>query len=419
MSTSHTADQETKSDDKAPAEGPKSPEKEDWEVQRDHHKSLADNAFRCGGYKTAIDEYSKAIALDPEFIVLWSNRSAAHLKNSEKSKALHDARKCVELDPKFVKGHSRLASALHALKRYEQARDAYKQVLTADPENKPAKKGMEECSNELKKIQEQAFQYEEARKQQLEQQQEEEAKHANVPQPKEEDEPKDEDEDDLLNDFFEEVEEVVTKKTVEPVAATPTNAIKNDRQALGTSEEQTERLLQTNHEWRNLNPFYVLQLPEDASEDDISRRYKALSLLLHPDKNRGSERAQLAYDQVQKARNAFNDPGRTKHTRMLIEEGKKQAQAVWKQPKSKHGGLTLKELEEREVMKIFAQVEQKRREVEQRERKFEQRERQQEDDELEKEKKTRQFDKQWRNENRVESRIGNWRDFKKKKKRKL
>jgi DnaJ family protein C protein 8 len=178
-------------------------------------------------------------------------------------------------------------------------------------------------------------------------------------------------------------------------------------------------LLQANYEWRNLNPFYVLQLPVDASEDDISRRYKALSLLLHPDKNGGLERAQLAYDQVQKAKNTFDDPDRTKHTRMLIEEGKKQAKAAWKKSKSKQGGLTLEQLEEREVMRIFAHVEQKRREVEQRERKYEQRERQQEDDELEKERNSRKFDKQWRNETRVEGRIGNWRDFKKNKKRKL
>eukprot|EP00980_Cylindrotheca_fusiformis_P009146 scaffold1992_cov113-Cylindrotheca_fusiformis.AAC.11 len=395
-------------------------QKEEWEEQRDHHKCLADNAFRCGGFKTAIDEYTKAIALDPEFIVLWSNRSAAHLKNSEKSKALHDARKCLELDPSFVKGHSRLASALHALKRYEQALDSYNDVLKLDPENKPAKKGVEECTFEVKKIQQQAFDHEEARKQQLNQEKQkadEEEKQKSDALAKEKD-GEGVDGDDLLDDFFQEVEEVVAKKQDDAEQKAPTNAIKNDRQALGTFEDQTERLLQKNYEWRNLNPFYVLQLPENASENDISRRYKALSLMLHPDKNGGSERAQLAYDQIQKAKTTFDDPDRTKHSRMLIEEGKKQAQSIWKRSKSTLG-LTFGELEEREVMRIFAQVEQKRREVEDRERKFEQRERKQEDDELEKERQSRQFDKQWRNENRVESRIGNWRSFKKNKKRKV
>lgn len=74
-------------------------------------------------------------------------------------------------------------------------------------------------------------------------------------------------------------------------------------------------------------------------------------------------------------------------------------------------GKSLEELKETEVMRIFAQVEQKRREVEERERKFEQRTQQQEDEEEAKERKSRQFDKSWRKEDRVDKRVGNWRDF--------
>ena len=396
--------------------------REDWEKQRDHHKSLADNAFRCGGFKTAIDEYSKAIDLDPQFSVLWSNRSAAHLRNGEKSKALQDARKCIEVDPMYVKGQSRLAAALHSLKRYEQALDTYKKVLASDPKNAAAIRGKDECQSELKKIQEQAFeqkQQEEANKK------EEEAKNEETTTPEaDNDEDDDEDEDDLLNDFFQDVEEVTRKKQEaieEEAKPKATNLIKNDRQTLGTSQTQTERLLQSNFEWRNLNPFYVLQLPHDATDDDISRRYKALSLLLHPDKNGSSERAQLAYDQIQKAKTILNDPDRAKHSRLLIQEGHKQAESVWKKEKNNFlaTNTTFEKIQEREVMRIFAIVEQKRIEVQERERKFEQRERQQEDDEMEKERKSRKFDKQWRNETRVDNRIGNWRDFTKNKKRKV
>ena len=99
---------------------------------------------------------------------------------------------------------------------------------------------------------------------------------------------------------------------------------------------------------------------------------------------------------------------RARHSQMLVEEGIKQAEAIFKQdPK----GKTLEELKETEVMRIFAQVEQKRREVEERERKFEQRTQQQEDEQEEKERKSRQFDKSWRKEERVDKRVGNWRDF--------
>ena len=349
-------------------------------------------------------------------VVLYSNRSAAHLRNSEKSKALKDAQKCVELDPKFIKGHSRLASALHSLKRYEQAYDAYKEVLKLDSQNEPAKKGASECVQELETIKQRAFDLEQERKERLlGQQPKDDQGSKEIENEKEKD--KEEDEDDVLNDFFNEVEEGGTKKAEDRKDEMATNLIKNDRKTLGSAEQQMDRLLQSNYEWRNLNPFHVLQLPVEATDDDISRRYKALSLLLHPDKNGGSDRAQLAYDQVQKAKITLNDPDRVRHTRMLIEEGMKMGQRVWKSRKI-GDKTTLEEAEQREVMRLFAQVEQKRREVEQRERQFQQREQQQEDEEMEKERKSRQFDKQWRNEVRVDKRIGNWRDFQQKKKKK-
>ena len=388
------------------------PEAEDWQIQRDEHKKSADQAFRVGGFKTAIGEYTKAISLDPEFVVLYSNRSAAFLANGESSKALRDARKCVELDASFVKGHSRLAASLLALKRFEQAKDSYEFVLKKDPQNKAALKGVEVCKAEITK----RMTMEEQKRQEEQQRKEAEEKAAAAAK---EEEPAD-DEDDLLADFFDEVEEVVAKK--KEVAAVSNNAIRNDRETLGSTQEQIDRLLQPRYEWRNLNPYFVLQLKAaTSSDDDISRRYKALSLLLHPDKNRAKlateeerDRAQLAYDQVQKAKIILGDEIRKKHIQALVEEGMKLGESRWK----REGG-TLDDIQEKDVMRIFAEIEHKRREVEERERKFEQRQQQQEDDQDEKERRERKFDKQWRETDRVDKRVGNWRDFGTKKKRKL
>jgi len=62
-------------------------------------------------------------------------------------------------------------------------------------------------------------------------------------------------------------------------------------------------------------------------------------------------------------------------------------------------------------MKIFAQVEMKRRDVERRKREYEKRERTQEDEELKKQKGEREFDSNCRKTERVEQRVGNWREF--------
>ncbi len=380
--------------------------KEEWELQRDNEKQQGDQAFRMGGFKTAIDHYTQAIELDPEFVVAYSNRSAAYLKNSEKSKALRDAEKTVALDPQYAKGYSRLAAALHSFKRWEQAKDAYQKVLELDTENAVAKKGLVDCQVEIDNIQKQNPFEEPGQAQEI---QEQAKAH--------EEQKENDDDDDSLNDFFEDVEEVIKKPKVESKPSA-TNNVKNEKVVLGTAKEQMDRLLQTNFEWRNLNPFYVLQLPHTATEDDIARRYKALSLLLHPDKNGGDPRAQQAFDAVKKAKTTLLDePDRARHARMLVEEGFKLAESTLR--KKKAGGKTLEERQEIEVMRIFAQVEQKRREVEDRERKFEQRTQQQEDAQEAKERQERQFDKSWRKEDRVDNRVGNWRDFATKKKRKL
>ena len=67
-------------------------------------------------------------------------------------------------------------------------------------------------------------------------------------------------------------------------------------QPLGSGASQLDRLLQRNAAWINLNPFEVLLLPPDASDDDVKARFRKLSALVHPDKHAGDEeRANAAF----------------------------------------------------------------------------------------------------------------------------
>jgi DnaJ family protein C protein 8 len=373
-------------------------EEEDWKIQLEENKSLGDASFRSGDYPTAIQHYTAALSLDPTHAVLLSNRSAAYLKNGEKSKALNDARQIG--DRMGLKGTSRLAAALQSLGRFAQALDEWELILQQDFNHAAALDGKNLCQEALEKQQQQQQQQEEATK--------EEAK------------PED-NEEDSLDDFFNDVEDaaVATKeqqlKEEEPVA---TEAIRSHKKDLGTVSSQMERLLAPNYKWRNLNPFFVVDLPHTATADHINRRYKALSLLLHPDKNLGQEqeRAQEAYDQVLQAKAKLSDEHKAKHVRQLIEAGMKQGKDEWEKQHSKDLSL-LQDLQAKAVHKIFATAEYNRKEVEQRERNQEKRERQQEEDELGKERQSREFDKKWKDDTRVDNRIGNWRDFAKKAKR--
>ena len=78
----------------------------------------------------------------------------------------------------------------------------------------------------------------------------------------------------------------------------------------------------------------------------------------------------------------------------------------------------MEEAQEKAVMKLFAEIETKRRDVERRKRNQEKRERDLEDAEIEKLKAERDFDQNWKKGERLDKRIGNWRDFSHKKKKK-
>jgi DnaJ family protein C protein 8 len=377
-------------------------ESDDWKLQRDACKLAGDQAFQTGDYASAIPHYSSAISLDPEFCVGYSNRSAAYLKKGDKSKALHDANKCVDLGSMGAKGISRQAAALQSLGRWQTALQSWLNVLNLDEQNEAAKKGVQDCQEQL---------YKEQKETEMEKVQAEQEITGGS------DDAVNVDKDDL-DDFFNDIDDATAQVRKEKeIAAEPqaTDAIKKQKKSLGTAQQQIERLLKENYKWRNLNPFYVLDLPHTASTEEISRRFKGLSLLLHPDKNTTEPNAQEAYDEVLKAKAMLDDDNKSNHCRQLIEKGMIRGQAEWEQRKGFDSSASLEDFQSKAVQRIFAEIEHRRREVERRERQYEQRTQQQEDEEERKEFDCRKFDKEWKQEERVDKRIGNWRDFAKKK----
>ena len=241
--------------------------REDWEVQRDDLKSTGDSHFRSKSYALAISSYQDALQLDPTNHVILSNKSAAHLANGEKSKALHDARKCVEHASSWAKGHTRLAAAMASLGRYNEAASVYSKVLNElDATNAVAKKGLEDCRSRQQKVREEKekeasrlqmeLDRQKTEKEEEEKRRQEEAMNAG----KEDVSGENDEEDDLLDDFFSEVEKVTEKPKpaksdeAKNTSENKTNRIKAQISDLGTSTSQIERLLQVNYEWKNLNP---------------------------------------------------------------------------------------------------------------------------------------------------------------------
>ena len=66
-------------------------------------QELGNQLFREGHFEEAIPFFSKALRLQPEHKVLYSNRSAANVKLGQWEYALDDAVQCTEIDPEWWK----------------------------------------------------------------------------------------------------------------------------------------------------------------------------------------------------------------------------------------------------------------------------------------------------------------------------
>eukprot|EP00308_Calcidiscus_leptoporus_P022413 CAMPEP_0119358834 /NCGR_PEP_ID=MMETSP1334-20130426/6910_1 /TAXON_ID=127549 /ORGANISM="Calcidiscus leptoporus, Strain RCC1130" /LENGTH=370 /DNA_ID=CAMNT_0007373393 /DNA_START=54 /DNA_END=1166 /DNA_ORIENTATION=- len=95
------------------------------------HKAAGNDFFKSGEYLKAAASYTKAIKLQPENHVYYSNRSQSFLKLNKVTKALDDADKCISLAPDFVKGYHRKATALHAMGEPAKTDEAVEVLLSA------------------------------------------------------------------------------------------------------------------------------------------------------------------------------------------------------------------------------------------------------------------------------------------------
>ena len=215
------------------------------------------------------------------------------MKVNSISKSLHDAEKCLELNPNFVKGYNRLGLAQQSLKRYDAALETYKKGIKLDPNNTALWSLLNACQEAFDK--EKQLRYSEATKER--EQEEERIKNADEKKERLKKEKQQNElsnflneietsqsssstsssssffnttsassgannDDDLLSGFFTEVVGQQNKVTnvKEAVIQSKKAESKYANQDLGNAESQFERLTQKNYEWRNLNPFYVLQL---------------------------------------------------------------------------------------------------------------------------------------------------------------
>ncbi|XP_075225608.1 stress-induced phosphoprotein 1 [Lycorma delicatula] len=109
-------------------------------------KNKGNELFNQGNYAEAIKFYSEAIKRNPDESKYYSNRAACYTKLAAFDLGLKDCEKCVELDPKFIKGWIRKGKILQGMQQQNKAITAYQKALELDPSNAEALDGYRSCS---------------------------------------------------------------------------------------------------------------------------------------------------------------------------------------------------------------------------------------------------------------------------------
>ncbi|KAI1655338.1 hypothetical protein F4813DRAFT_367600 [Daldinia decipiens] len=101
----------------------------------DELKALGNKAIADKKFDEAIDAFTKAISIDPNNHILYSNRSAAYASKKDWTNALNDAEKTTQIKPDWPRGWGRKGAALHGSGDLLGASDAYEEGLKHDPNN--------------------------------------------------------------------------------------------------------------------------------------------------------------------------------------------------------------------------------------------------------------------------------------------
>eukprot|EP01098_Paradermamoeba_levis_P013785 TRINITY_DN636_c0_g1_i4.p1 TRINITY_DN636_c0_g1~~TRINITY_DN636_c0_g1_i4.p1 ORF type:complete len:305 (-),score=118.69 TRINITY_DN636_c0_g1_i4:177-1091(-) len=114
-------------------------------------KEKGNKFFGQKDYKSAIEQYTKAIEYDPSEYTFYTNRAAAYQGLNDWQTALSDANKSVELKPDWSKGWYRKGLSHKALNNWDEAFFAFHSANKYDPSSDVIKAALTEADTERRK----------------------------------------------------------------------------------------------------------------------------------------------------------------------------------------------------------------------------------------------------------------------------
>lgn len=98
----------------------------------------AERHYSSGNYKSAIEDYTTAISIDPSYLNAYLRRAFCYSATKDYDGALSDYSKILELKPNHVWALNSRGSAYNKLKKYDLAMADFNKLLELEPKNTEA-----------------------------------------------------------------------------------------------------------------------------------------------------------------------------------------------------------------------------------------------------------------------------------------
>jgi tetratricopeptide (TPR) repeat protein len=94
--------------------------------------------YSWGDYAMAIEEYTQAIRLDPNFVAAYNNRGNAYYSKKDYDRAISDYTQAIRLNPDYEAAYNNRASAYYSKKDYDRAIADCIQAIRLNPDYEEA-----------------------------------------------------------------------------------------------------------------------------------------------------------------------------------------------------------------------------------------------------------------------------------------
>ncbi|CCH41597.1 Serine/threonine-protein phosphatase [Wickerhamomyces ciferrii] len=116
------------------------------------YKNLGNQALKSKNYQDAIDNYTKAIEIDPEDPIFYANRAHVEIQIELYGSAILDATRAIELDPSYLKAYYRRAVAKSRLLKHKESTEDLNIILKLKPDDKNSKALLQELNKLIRKL---------------------------------------------------------------------------------------------------------------------------------------------------------------------------------------------------------------------------------------------------------------------------